>query len=277
MKIVSLLAGVAAVALTASAASAQDIHRGQSTGPITGITVNWTGNTPNVPYPGGLGNIGAALQNAAINASNGLGAVNAANAQNGNSFYSSWHAIGNAVDNNGTAAGSDTAQFTLTGTVSTDCAYYSGDNATETLNFGQIGIYASDNTGPAAAFTMVDEAEVTIDTNLAGCNTANTVRIQKTDLNGLVNAGASAFDSNVFQANLPYEVTARYTAGLSTGAGSIGTPQELTVATNSDQASRQHGAWKSAMALDVTIPTPAKALVAGSYSGTFSVTISAGM
>ena len=257
MKIVSLLAGVAAVALTAGAASAQDIRYGQ----MTNSTFGYTENSPGDTSPNNTQSTNAF----------------AARAKNVNDTQSVWFAQGNAVDNNGTAAGSDTAQFTLTGTVSTDCAYYSGDNATETLNFGQIGIYASDNTGPAAAFTMVDEAEVTIDTNLAGCNTANTVRIQKTDLNGLVNAGASAFDSNVFQANLPYEVTARYTAGLSTGAGSIGTPQELTVATNSDQASRQHGAWKSAMALDVTIPTPAKALVAGSYSGTFSVTISAGM
>ena len=277
MKIVSLLAGVAAVALTASAASAQDIHRGQSTGPITGITANWTGNTPNVPYPGGFGNIGAAIQNAAINASNGLGAVNAANAQNGNSFYSSWHAIGSAVDNIGTAEGSDTASFTLTGTVSTDCAYYSGDNATETLDFGQIGIFASDNTGPAAAFTMVAPASVRIDTNLAGCNTANTVRIAKTDLNGLVNAGAGAYDNNVFQANLPYQVTANYTAGLATGGASAGTAQTLTVATNASAAANQHGAWKSAMALNVSIPVPAKALVAGSYAGTFGVTISAGL
>ena len=253
MKIVSLLAGVAAVALTASAASAQDINQGQF----------YVLGNQNVQGGSFFGNIAAGL--------------NRANARSGGSPISAWHATGNAVDNNGTAAGSDTAQFTLTGSVSTDCAYYSGDNGTESLNFGQIGIYASDNTGPAAAFTMVDDAEVTIDTNLAGCNTANTVRIQKTDLNGLVNAGASAFDSNVFQANLPYEITARYTAGLSTGAGSAGTAQILTVATTSDQASRQHGAWKSAMALDVTIPTPAKALVAGNYAGTFSVTITAGM
>ena len=60
---------------------------------------------------------------------------------------------------------------------------------------------------------MVDDAEVSIDTNLAGCNTANTVTIAKTDLNGLVNAGASSYDSNVFQANLPYQVTASYVAG----------------------------------------------------------------
>jgi hypothetical protein len=258
MKIVSLLAGVAAVAMTAGAASAQDINQGQ-TQRLGGVNGTYTYNF----NPGTTGQIdhGRNIQRAA-------GTLAGA---------SSWHALGNAADNNGTAATSDGASFTMTGTVSTDCAYYSGNNETETLDFGQIGIYASDNTGPAAAFTMVDDAEVSIDTNLAGCNTANTVRIQKTDLNGLVNAGASAYDSNVFQANLPYSVTASYVASPATGGPAAGTNQTLTVATTSDQASAQHGAWKSAMSLDVVIPVPAKALVAGSYAGTFGVTISAGL
>ena len=252
MKIVSLLAGVAAVALTAGAASAQDINKGQTH--IFGTDVNVQGG-------GFFADLAAA--------------ANRANANWGNSPVSSWHAYGNAANNNGTAAGSDGASFTMTGVVSTDCAYYSGNNNTETLDFGQIGIYASDNTGPAAAFTMVDDAEVSIDTNLAGCNTANTVTIAKTDLNGLVNAGASSYDSNVFQANLPYEVTARYVAGPVAGGAAPGSNQTLVVATTADQNSRQHGAWKSAMSLDVVIPVPAKALVAGSYAGTFGVTISA--
>src|SRR5690606_30494322 len=180
MKIVSLLAGVAAVALTAGAASAQDINYGQFVHPASGQTV---------------GVVQSLL------ATNRLRAQGNPDAGDQFKASSAWHAYGNAVDNNGTAALSDGASFTMTGTVSTDCAYYSGNNATETLDFGQIGIYASDNTGPAAAFTMVDDAEVSIDTNLAGCNTANTVTIAKTDLNGLVNAGASSYDSNVFQAN----------------------------------------------------------------------------
>ncbi|WP_374515227.1 hypothetical protein, partial [Brevundimonas sp.] len=175
-----------------------------------------------------------------------------------------------------TAANSDGATFTLQGTVSTDCAYYSGNNNTETLDFGQIGIYASDNTGPAAAFTMVAPATLSIDTNLAGCNTANTVRIQKNDVRGMVNNDGSGYDSDVFQANLPYSVTASYTAG-SPGVAASGSAQSLVVAANSDQNSRQHGAWKSAMSLDVLVPTPTKALLAGTYSGDFSVTISAGL
>ena len=253
MKIASILAGVAAVALTAGAASAQDINRGQTH--IGGTDVNVQGG-------GFFGNIAAAL--------------NRANAQWGNSPISSWHAYGNAVNNNGTAESSDGATFTLTGTVSTDCAYYSGNNNTETLDFGQIGIYASDNTGPAAAFTMVAPATLSIDTNLAGCNTANTVRIQKNDVRGMVNNDGGGYDSDVFQANLPYSVTASYTAG-SPGVAASGSAQSLVVAENADQNSRQHGAWKSAMSLDVLVPTPTKALLAGTYSGDFSVTISAGL
>ena len=257
MKLVSLLAGVAAVALTAGAASAQDIHQGQSS--LTGaLTMN--GN--NGGFLGPILNIPANL--------------NLANAQNGGSAVSSWHAVGNAVDNNGTAETSDGATFTLTGSVSTDCAYYSGNNNTETLDFGQIGIYASDNTGPAAAFTMVAPATLSIDTNLAGCNTANTVRIQKTDVRGMVNNDGSGYDTDVFQANLPYSIAASYTAS-GTGAPAAGTAQTLTVAENADQASRQHGAWKSAMSLDIVVPTPARALLAGTYAGTFGVTISAGL
>ncbi|MBA4001117.1 hypothetical protein, partial [Brevundimonas sp.] len=78
MKLVSLLAGVAAVALTAGAASAQDIHQGQSS--LTGaLTMN--GN--NGGFLGPILNIPANL--------------NLANAQNGGSLVSSWHAVGNAV------------------------------------------------------------------------------------------------------------------------------------------------------------------------------------
>ena len=256
MKIAYLFAGVAAVALTAGAASAQDINQGQTqrVGGANGTyTYTFTTNSGEIDK-------GRNIERAAGLRSGG----------------SSWHAIGEATDNNGTAASSDGATFTLQGTVSTDCAYYSGNNNTETLDFGQIGSYASDNTGPAAAFTMVAPATLSIDTNLAGCNTANTVRIQKNDVRGMVNNDGGGYDSDVFQANLPYSVTASYTAG-SPGVAASGSAQSLVVAENADQNSRQHGAWKSAMSLDVLVPTPTKALLAGTYSGDFSVTISAGL
>ena len=47
----------------------------------------------------------------------------------------------------------------------------------------------------------------------------------------------------------------------------------LTAASNS--VSAQHGAWKSAMALNVNIPVPSKSLLAGAYEGQLTVNIQA--
>ncbi len=259
MKIASLLVGAAALALTAGAASAQDINQGQTQRSDGARTYSFANDV----------NSGEADRGRNIRRAAGDTGVTGG-------YASSWHALGGAVDNNGTAANSDNASFTMTGTVSTDCAYYSGNDATETFNFGQIGIYADDNTGPANAFTMVDAASLTIDTNLAGCNTANRVTINKTDLNGLVSDNGGGFDSDVFQNNLPYSVTATYTAPPA-GAPAAGDSQTLVLDTGSNQISRPHGAWKSAMRLAVNIPRADMALVAGTYTGTFGVTISAGL
>ena len=252
MKIATLLAGVAAVALTASAASADTINRGQTTLPVVG-TQNVVGGTF-------LGDIAAGL--------------NRANAQNGGSAVSSWHAFGASQGDNGTASNNDGATFTLKGTVSTDCAYYSGSSNAQTIDFGTIGIYASDNTGPAAAFDMTAPANVTIDSNLAGCNTSNTVTLSKSDIRGLVNNSSAGYDTNVFQANLPFSVTANYTAGA-VGVAGAASPTSLVLDAASNSASKQHGAWKSAMALNVNIPVPSKSLLAGSYQGDLTVNIAA--
>ena len=172
------------------------------------------------------------------------------------------------------AAGDDGATFTLKGMVSTDCAYYSGSSTSQTIDFGTIGIYASDNTGPAAAFDMTAPANVTIDSNLAGCNTSNTVTLSKSDIRGLVNNSSAGYDTNVFQANLPFSVTANYTAGDVGVAGSA-SATSLVLPTGSNSVSKQHGAWKSAMALNVNIPVPSKSLLAGSYEGDLTVNIAA--
>ena len=183
-------------------------------------------------------------------------------------------AFGGAQGDNGTAAGDDGATFTLKGMVSTDCAYYSGSSTSQTIDFGTIGIYASDNTGPAAAFDMTAPANVTIDSNLAGCNTSNTVTLSKSDIRGLVNNSSAGYDTNVFQANLPFSVTANYTAGDVGVAGSA-SATSLVLPTGSNSVSKQHGAWKSAMALNVNIPVPSKSLLAGSYEGDLTVNIAA--
>lgn len=242
MKIASILAGVAVAALTASAASAGDINQGQT---------QLFGNTVNV------GSFGGGLNNA--------------NAQWGGSPISSWHAVGESEGNNGNAAGSDGATFTLKGAVSTDCAYYSG-TGNQVLDFGTIGIYASDNTGPAAAFTMTDDASVEINTNLAGCNTVNTVTVSKINM---TSDNTGGYDAAVFQNDLPFSVTASYKAGAINGF--VASNQNWTVPANLPNGSRQHGAWKSAMSLNVNIPQQSKALLAGNYTGSVSVTIAAGI
>lgn len=247
-KFAALMAGVAAIA-TAGAASADTVYQGSVTtqtlfGPYT------TNNTIAV----GLADL--------VNNWTGL---------NNTSLIV---ISGGSAGNNGTAATSDGATFTLKGAVSTDCAYYTG-NASTTVDFGTIGIYASDNTGPANAFDMTAPANVSIDTNLAGCNTSNTVTVSKNDIRGLVNNSGAGYDSNVFQANLPYSVTGSYTAGAvgSAAAATNGNWINLGLNANSTQAS--HGAWKSAMSLDVNIPVPSKSLLAGAYEGQLTVNIAA--
>lgn len=251
MKIASLLAGVAVVALSATAVSAQSVNtfsRGQYVDTFFGVPV-------------GHNNVGAS-------------ATNLARANNPNSSLSAWHAIGGAFGDIGTAVEEDGATFSMSGTVSTDCAFYTGSSNSLSFDFGQIGVYVSDNTGPAAAFTMVAPAAMNFDTNLAGCNTANTVSISKNDIRGLVNNSGGGYDSNVFQANLPYIVAATYTAAaVNTVAG--GSQQTLTVAANANANQRTHGAWKSNMDIEVTIPQASQALLAGQYNGNFTVTIAA--
>jgi hypothetical protein len=243
MKIASILAGVAVAALTASAASAGDINQGQTQ--LFGSTVN---------VGGGL-----------------AGFANNINAQLGGSPISSWHAVGESEGNNGTAATSDGATFTLKGAVSTDCAYYSG-TGNQVLDFGTIGIYASDNTGPAAAFTMTDDASVEINTNLAGCNTVNTVTVSKVNM---VSDNTGGYDAAIFRNDLPFSVTAAYKAGATNST--TASNQSWTVGTGQSSDFRKHGAWKSAMSLNVNIPQQQKALLAGNYTGSVSVTIAAGI
>lgn len=258
MKIASILAGVAVAALTASAASAGEINQGQFTLQGLGFPLGGANGTHNAPLTIPGTNIGLDL------------GANKANALNGASPVSSWHANGQSGANNGNAAVSDGATFTLNGNVSTDCAYYSG-TGNHTLNFGTIGIYASNDTGPAAAFTMTDSAELKIQTNLAGCNTKNTVKISKVNM---VNAVTTGFDALVFQNDLPFSVDAKYKAGpINT---TVATNQILPLAANATApATRQHGAWKSPMTLDIKIAQQPKALLAGDYTGSVSVEIKA--
>ncbi|WP_312146209.1 hypothetical protein [Brevundimonas sp.] len=194
-------------------------------------------------------------------------------ASNHGHSFSAFAIQGGSAGNNGQESNTDGATFTLKGNVTKDCAYYTG-NANTTIDFGTIGIYASNNAGPAAAFDMTAPASVSIDTNLAGCNTSNTVSVSKNDIRGLVNNSGVGYDSNVFQAHLPYSVTGSYTAGA-VGSTSATAGNWINLAEGANATSATHGAWKSAMSLDVNIPVPSKSLLAGNYEGKLTVSITA--
>jgi hypothetical protein len=252
MKIASILAGVAVAALTASAASAGDINRGEFN--IGNATFGVQGG------PGGP-----------FNPANWAAAANNADAQWGASPISAWHAVGQSGANVGSVNDTGAATFTLKGKVATDCAYYTGSSTNQTLDFGTIGIYADENAGPANLFNMTQAASVEINSNVAGCNTANTVKISKTDL---VSDNAGGYDSSVFTNKLPFSVTATYKAGVPNSAAAAHS-QSWTVASGVGTDSKSHGAWKSPMSLNVNIGKPNQALLAGNYEGTVSVLISA--
>ncbi len=212
MKITSLIAGVAAVALTAGAASAQTAVSTQSL--IAG-------------KPSNVGDVGDAG-----------------------------------------------ASFSVTASVAKDCVL--GITSTNSLDFGEIGIYADGSAGVENAFRIAGHTWGEVRTNLAGCNTANTVTLTKQGgVDGMENNAAGAYDSNVFQANLPYSAHAYYTA-VANGGGAQAGVAGYHVASNSNTGApgiATHGAWRSNLTVTVNIPAPAKAVVAGNYQDTLTLTL----
>jgi hypothetical protein len=161
------------------------------------------------------------------------------------------------------------ATFSLTGQVSADCAYYTGGTNTD-VNFGTIGINTSDN-NPNGAFEMVGgDRTLEISSNLAGCNTKNTVKFTKTDLQ---NASQAGFDADQFTATIPVELSASYTAGV-VGATSNADLQTVNLTQGGNVAvENTYGAWKSPLNMTVKMKNPGKGLLAGTYNGSVSVTI----
>ena len=166
--------------------------------------------------------------------------------------------------------------FNLSGRVNKDCSFYSGNNAgARNIDFGVIGVRTGDNENVNNAFEMTGPAEADIDTLTAGCNFNNEVEITKSNVNGMVNAAAGGYDTNQFQANIPYSVNASWT-GVALNAVTAGTPQSLNVATNILSGIKQQGAWRSNMAIDIDAPAITnKGLVAGTYTGTTTLTLRA--
>lgn len=243
MKKIAFLGGVAALSLMSSAASADtNIYQGSAQLPFFGGTTN--------PI--------------------GVAAGQLANAINPGST-SVFVIQGNVEGNIGDAVTQETNTFSLTGTVTPDCSFYTGA-ASKTINLGVIGVQTNSNAGLNAAFKMADDIEVDIDTSVAGCNTRNTVTISKSNAAGLVSNNTANFDTNQFTNVLPYQLKASWT-GIGVGGNGAGVPQSLTLPSNSAnaQAAVAQGAWKSAVAIDIDVPTPDKALVAGTYTGSVTV------
>jgi hypothetical protein len=248
MKLASVLAGATAVALalTATAASAQGpVYRGAATG-----TIN---NIPLIGSFSGHVNTGDTW----LGFDYGTPAVKIADALNPgiNSDVALFTMASDGFSGNTAALTTNVgATFSLTGQVSADCAYYTGGTNTD-VNFGTIGINTSDN-NPNGAFEMVGgDRTLEISSNLAGCNTKNTVKFTKTDLQ---NAS---------------QLSASYTAGV-VGATSNADLQTVNLTQGGNVAvENTYGAWKSPLNMTVKMKNPGKGLLAGTYNGSVSVTI----
>ena len=169
-----------------------------------------------------------------------------------------------------------TVEFSLSGQVNKDCSFYAGNNAgARDIDFGVIGVRTGDNENVVNAFSMVGAATADIETLTAGCNFNNRVTIEKDDVRGLVNSAPGAYDTDQFQANIPYSVTANWT-GVERGVRAGGTAQTLEVDTETRREVKRQGAWRSAMDISIVAPAiPGRGLVAGDYEGTVTLTLEA--
>lgn len=185
-------------------------------------------------------------------------------------------AVAGALPNTTTATPTVTVAFSLTGSVTKDCSFYSGNNSSATnIDFGVIGVRTGNNENVNNAFEMVGPAVAAIDTLTAGCNFNNRVTLAKNDAAGLVNQTASGWDSNQFQANIPYTVNASWTGTPSQSGGAAGIPQSVALSSTQLTNNVLQGAWRSAMDIDIVAAPAPLGLVAGNYTGTMTLTLAA--
>lgn len=173
-----------------------------------------------------------------------------------------------------------TSRFTLAGTVTKDCSFYSGDSTVsggifnQTIQLGTIGVQTGNNVNSSLAFDQNGPITANISTSTAGCNTANTVTVSKLNgVDGLKNPAPGSYDSNQFTDRIPYTVVATWT-GIDSGVG-IGGTKTITVAANDDTETKNQGAWRSSFDLSINAPAPTKGLVAGTYTDAVTVTLAA--
>ncbi|AMK18314.1 MULTISPECIES: hypothetical protein [Sphingobium] len=173
------------------------------------------------------------------------------------------------------ATATQTAKFTLSGTVDKDCSFYSGGQQTQAINLGTIGVRTGNNDNVTIAFNQNGAINANVNTSTAGCNTQNQITITKGNgASGLLNAAAIAYDTNQFTNKIPYSVKATW-QGVALGAPTTGTQQTLTATTDDSFKAVQVGAWRSAFNLDVNAPVQPLGLIAGTYSDTITVELKA--
>jgi hypothetical protein len=248
-----------AVAAIATPAAAQTNERHYASVLLGGITATNPSTDPNyflgfpLPSDQDLAEAGVAL---------GLGTRYTAEAS--------------AADDTETATRRVNVVFRLSGRVNKDCSFYAGnDNSARDIDFGVIGVRTGNNENVNQAFDMAGPATAEIETLTAGCNFNNEVEIVKSSADGLINNSATDYDSDEFQANIPYRVTARWT-GVEAGSGAAaGEDQVLVVGLNEADDSILQGAWRSDMTISFNAPVATKALVAGRYTGTTRLTLRA--
>lgn len=169
-------------------------------------------------------------------------------------------------------------QFAMSGKVSKDCSFYSGNNYTTNvrdIDLGVIGVKTGDNENVGQAFEMTGNIDVDIQTLTAGCNFNNRVTIEKDSVKGLVNTAPGSYDTDEFRANIPYTVSASW-QGVPRGGPAAGSTQNLSVGDNSKSGFLLQGAWRSQMDINITAAALSdKGLVAGTYEGTTTLTLSA--
>ncbi len=246
---------VAAIALIATPAVAQtnQLHYA-GTAPIP-YTIT---NPQNAPFP--LNVIGIAAGQAGVAAEVGT----------------RYRAQADAPADSETATPTVDVEFALSGTVNRDCSFYAGNNSNaRNIDFGVIGVRTGDNENVNQAFEMAGDVEVEVETLTAGCNFNNKVEIVKNNVNGLVNTAPGGYDTTRFQANIPYSVKARW-FGVAQGAPTGGSNQTLTVSESQLSNNSLQGAWRSDMSIDILAPAISnKGLVAGTYTGTTTLTLTA--
>ncbi|MXO49425.1 hypothetical protein GRI69_14305 [Erythrobacter vulgaris] len=179
--------------------------------------------------------------------------------------------------NVGTANSSETADFVISGQVDEACVLGAGGDLRD-VDFGTIGIYADATSTVEQVFTSVGTANGHTRTNLAGCNIQNTMTITKANgTQGLVNTAAATggYDGNVFQPNIPYSISATYTAGAPGTLVPQASISQFQVDATEASDFKANAAWKSQAAFRIDLTDPTKALVAGNYSDTVEVVLAA--